>query len=65
VDTVNARLLKPFVWDYVIALLQSPEAFEEKLRQAQTQEMQNITPKQYELEILSHCWTKQKKKQRI
>jgi hypothetical protein len=48
--SVNGRLLEPFVWDYVMALIQDPEAFEERLRQAQGQEMQNIVPKQYELE---------------
>ncbi len=47
---VPGRIIEPVTWAYVMELITSPDRFEERLRQAQAEEMQNSQPKQRELE---------------
>lgn len=47
---VKGPLIEAATWDYVMALITSPEWFEEKLRAAQASEFDSTQPKQKELE---------------
>jgi len=48
--SVNGRLLEPITWDYIMNLITDPTLFEQRLRQAQTQEAENVQPIQKELD---------------
>ena len=39
---VYGYLIEPLVWDYVLELLTTPEHFEERIRQAQMRELENM-----------------------
>ena len=47
---IKNELIEFVAWDYVMALITNPELFEEKLRQAQVKELNNMQPKRKELE---------------
>jgi site-specific DNA recombinase len=47
---IKNQLIESVAWDYVMTLITNPELFEEKLRQAQVKEFNNMRPKRKELE---------------
>ena len=48
--SVRGEVIEPLIWDHVMRLITDPEAFEERLRQAQAQEAHGVKPRQTELE---------------
>ena len=47
---IPGSLIESVAWDYIMGLIKNPVGFEEKLRQAQANEVAMVQPKQKELE---------------